>query len=61
MIRLSQMLTAYEQKFDLSAKSVAASIGVCESTYSRMKSGKLPDAHNLSKLMVWITSKEASE
>ena len=53
MTRLGRLLTAYEQKHDLSSQSVADELGINKSTYSRIKNGKLPDAKHFMLIMNW--------
>jgi transcriptional regulator with XRE-family HTH domain len=38
----------------LNAKQVAEQTGVCESTLTRIKAGKAPDADGLVTLLVWL-------
>lgn len=54
MTRLGMMLTAFEQKHDLSGRKLAEEIGVDKSTFCRIKQGKLPDANNMAKIITWM-------
>lgn len=55
MTELGKMLTAYQQKFDVDGKALAEDIGICESTLTRVKQGKLPSARGLAKIVTWMT------
>lgn len=48
------MLTAYEQKYDLSGREIAKEIGVDKSNLCRIKQGKMPDAKNMAKIITWM-------
>ena len=52
---LGKMITAYQQKHDLDGKFLASEIGISESTLTRLKQGKSPDAKGLAKLILWMT------
>jgi|GEM_PF-3576769 len=54
MTKLGLMLKAYEQKHDLSGRKLAEEIGINKSTFCRIKQGKMPDAHTLTTLLVWM-------
>jgi predicted transcriptional regulator len=54
-MRLGDMITAYQQKFDLDAKDMALEIGISQSTLCRVKGGKSPDATGLAKIILWMT------
>jgi len=58
MTRLAKMLTAYEQKFDLSGRKIAEEIGVDKSTFCRIKQGKMADSSNLAKIITWMVAEE---
>lgn len=54
MTRLASMIIAFEQKNDLTAGVVADEIGISESTYCRIKKGKMPDARNMALIITWM-------
>jgi DNA-binding Xre family transcriptional regulator len=47
-------LAAYQQKFDVEGKFLARQIGINESTLTRIKQGKMPDAEGLAKIIAWL-------
>lgn len=56
-MRLARMLRIYISVNNLTAKAVAAEIGVHESTISRFIAGKaLPDAEGLVRIQTWCFS-----
>jgi predicted transcriptional regulator len=55
-MRLGQALEAYQQKFDIENRQMAKEIGIPASSLSRIKSGKLPDALGMAKIMLWLAS-----
>lgn len=57
---LGKMLTAYEQKFDLSSRKVAAEIGIDRSLLCRIKQGRMPDARNLALIITWMLNEGAA-
>lgn len=57
MTHLGQVITAYQQKFGVEGKSLARRIGIAESTLTRIKQGKMPDAYGFAKIVVWLTNK----
>ena len=54
MTHLAQALTAYQQKHDVEGKKLAREIGIHESSLTRIKQGKMPDADGLVKIIVWL-------
>ena len=56
MKNLGDVLIAYEQKYDVEARELAREIGICESTLSRIKQGKMPDAFGLAKIVSWLVA-----
>lgn len=59
-MRLARMLRLYISVENLTAKTVAAEIGVGESTIARFITGKaLPDAEALVKIAAWCFGREA--
>lgn len=54
MTRLGKALAAYQQKFDVENKAMAREIGLSESTLTRVKQGKMPDAEGLAKIIMWL-------
>lgn len=54
MTNLSTVLAAYQQKCDLQGRDVAKAIGIHQSTLTRIKQGKMPDADGLVKIMIWL-------
>ena len=54
MTHLGGMLTAYQQKRDIEGKTLARQIGISESTLTRIKRGKMPDAAGLAKIIAWL-------
>lgn len=58
MTNLGLMLSAYIKFHDIEAKRLARDIGICESTLTRIKQGKMPDAEGFAKLMLWLTAPE---
>lgn len=58
-MRLAKMLRLYLSVNNLTAKTVAAEIGVGESTIARFITGKaLPDAEGLVRIQTWCMSRE---
>lgn len=55
MTRLSQFISAYQQKYDVENRAMAHEIGISQSTLSRIKKGAMPDAYGLALLIVWLT------
>jgi DNA-binding Xre family transcriptional regulator len=55
MTELAKALAAYQQKYDVEGKELAASIGIEESTLTRIKQGRMPDARGLAKIIAWLT------
>lgn len=58
MTRLGLALAAYQQKYDEENRSMAKAIGISASTLSRIKSGTMPDALGMAKIMLWLASSE---
>jgi DNA-binding XRE family transcriptional regulator len=56
MTRLGLAISAYQQKYDIENREMARSIGVSASTMSRIKSGAMPDALGMAKIMLWLAS-----
>lgn len=54
MSHLGQALAAYQQKFDVEGKALARQIGINESTLTRVKQGKMPDAEGFAKIIAWL-------
>lgn len=54
MTHLGKALAAYQQKFDVEGRLLAGDIGIAESTLTRIKQGKMPDAENLAKIIAWL-------
>jgi DNA-binding Xre family transcriptional regulator len=54
MTHLAQMLIAYQQKHDLEGKNLAREIGIQESSLTRIKQGKMPDAAGVVKIIAWL-------
>lgn len=54
MTHLGAALVAYSQKNDVEGKALAREIGINESTLSRVKAGKMPDAEGLAKIIAWL-------
>ena len=54
MTNLAVALSAYQQKLDIQGKDLAKAIGVHQSTLTRFKQGKMPDADGMVKLLVWL-------
>lgn len=60
-MRLAKMLRLYLPVNNLTARTVAAEIGVHESTIARFVTGKaLPDAEGLVRIQTWCMSREPS-
>ena len=55
-MRLGEMLIAYQQKYDVDGKFLAEKIGISESSLTRIKQGKSPDARGLAKIINWMTT-----
>lgn len=58
--RLGLVLAAYQQKHDVDGKALAAEIGINESTLTRIKQDKMPDAVGFAKIIWWLTSKRSA-
>ena len=56
MTNLGRALAAYQQKFDVDGKALAKALGVEESTLSRIKAGRMPDAYGFAKIVAWLAS-----
>lgn len=54
---LGQALAAYQQKHDVAGKALAKNIGISESTLTRVKQGKMPDADGFAKIVLWLTKR----
>ncbi len=58
--RLGLALAAYQEKYGLTLRDMAAEIGMSYSSLQRlMKKGLLPDAFFMAKIMLWLTEKRA--
>lgn len=55
MTRLGLALAAYQQKHDIENRAMAKEIGISASTLSRIKSGTMPDAYGMAKIMMWLS------
>lgn len=51
---LSDIVEAFQQKYDVENRVMAAEIGLAPSTMTRIKQGKMPDAHGLAKIIAWM-------
>lgn len=51
--RLGAMLDAYQWMVRIDGKSLAEEIGISESTLTRIKQGRMPDAVGLAKIIAW--------
>lgn len=56
MTNLGLALAAYQQKHDEENREMAKAIGISASTLSRIKSGTMPDALGLAKIISWLTT-----
>jgi DNA-binding XRE family transcriptional regulator len=56
MTNLGRALAAYQQKFDTDGKALAKAIGIEESTLSRIKAGRMPDALGMARVIMWLAS-----
>jgi transcriptional regulator with XRE-family HTH domain len=56
MTRLGLALVAYQQKHDVENRQMAKEIGISASTLSRIKSGTMPDALGLARIMLWLAT-----
>lgn len=54
MTNLGGALAAFQQKFDMEGRLMAGDIGISESTFTRIKQGKMPDAEGLAKVIAWL-------
>lgn len=54
MTNLAKTIAAYQQKHDVSAKTMAADLGFSASTLTRLKQGLMPDAAGILKIMNWL-------
>lgn len=54
MTNLGMALAAYLQKYDIENRLMAGDIGIEESTLTRIKQGKMPDAENFAKIISWL-------
>jgi hypothetical protein len=55
MTRLGMALAAYQQKHDVENRQMAKEIGIPASSLSRIKSGAMPDALGMVKIMLWLS------
>lgn len=56
MTKLGLALSAYQQKYDMENREMAKEIGISASTLSRIKSGTMPDALGMAKIIMWLAS-----
>lgn len=56
-MKLGKVIAAYQQKFDIEGKVMAREIGIAESTLTRVKQGRLPDADGLVKIIAWLMTR----
>lgn len=56
MTNLARVIIAYQQKHDVEGTTLAREIGIHESSLTRIKQGRMPDAAGLAKLLVWLTN-----
>ena len=55
MTNLAKLLAAFQKIYDLSGKDLAKQIGIAESTITRLRKGKMPDADGFAKIIAWMT------
>jgi DNA-binding Xre family transcriptional regulator len=51
---LGRCIAAYQKWHDFENKQMAKEIGIPESSLTRIKQGKMPDARGLAKLLDWL-------
>ncbi len=56
MTRLGMALEAYQRKFDIENRQMAKEIGISASSLSRIKSGTMPDALGMAKILLWLST-----
>ena len=54
MTNLAIALAAYQHKMDLEGRKLDKEIGIHQSTLTRLKQGKLPDAEGFAKIIAWM-------
>lgn len=54
MTHLGHCIAAYQKWHDFENKKMAGEIGIPESSLTRIKQGKMPDARGLARLMDWL-------
>ena len=57
MTNLGRVLLAYQQKFDVDGKELSAELGLHESTLTRIKQGRMPDAAAFARIVAWLGKK----
>lgn len=61
MTNLGLALGAYQQKHDVENRQMAKEIGIPASSLSRIKSGTMPDALGMAKIMLWLATVETGD
>lgn len=59
MTNLGGAIAAFQQKFDMEGRLLAGDIGISESTLTRIKQGKMPDAEGLVKIFAWFLRRQS--
>lgn len=57
MTKLALVLSAYQQKHDVDGRDLAKEIGIHQSTLTRLKQGRMPDASGMSKIVAWLVAR----
>ncbi len=56
MTNLGKALAAYQQKFDVEGRALATRLGIAESTLTRIKQGRMPDAKAFARIVEWLAA-----
>jgi len=55
MTNMARMFALYLNVYEIDQAKLAAQIGICPSTLTRIKSGKMPDAEGYARVMLWMS------
>lgn len=57
MTNLAKALKGYQAMTETDGATLARKIGIEESTLTRIKQGKMPNADGFAKIILWLVSK----
>lgn len=58
MTNLARVLSAYQQKHDIEGRKMAQMFDCSESTLTRIKQGRMPDAATFARIVAWLAEEE---